>query len=78
MTPLAKQRLMKYQETKYKPHSRKADTMAARGELRDWNILSSVRMVSSGYCLKFNCTLRGELRTSPEWEVASGDTEGIA
>jgi hypothetical protein len=45
MAPLAKQRLMTYQETKYKPQSRKADKMAARGELRDWIILSNVRMV---------------------------------
>jgi hypothetical protein len=37
---------MIYQEAKYKPQSRKAETMAARGELRDWKILCSVRMLS--------------------------------
>jgi hypothetical protein len=52
ITPLAKQWLMKYQETKYKPQSRKADRMAARGELRDWNILSSVRIASPCYLSK--------------------------
>jgi hypothetical protein len=45
--PLERQWLMKYQEAKYRPHSRKADTMAARGELRDCKILSSVRIASS-------------------------------
>ena len=68
---------MMYQETKYSPQSTKAESIAARGELPDRNILRNVRIMLSPAPLKIELYGGGPGRTSAESVVSDFNTQGI-